>query len=234
MKTARGYSRLSGSDSERSIPAQKRAIREYCENRDDLELEFIYDEGRGESGWDTSREEYNQMKDDASNGEFDCLVVRAGSRIGRDSTERLDTYLDLANKHGVEFHTCQRGFVDPDNTADLIREVFESKKDDEKKKEINMAIKEIKKRQREGYWQGRPPKGLEHNSSLEPPGLEPTHRFTDILNLINAKAQGLTHSESLRFTDYSNSRRDIVTNVMDNIETYEQVAEQEGYWFSES
>lgn len=146
-KIARGYTRLSGGDSETSIDRQKQVIRTYCDDRDDLRLDLIYDEGKRQSGWDAAREQYQQMLADARDGVFDVLVVRDGSRIGRDKVERLDTLTDLANKYDVEFHTKKRGYVDPENPTDLLMEVFSATQDDEGKRvEIEKAVDAIAER----------------------------------------------------------------------------------------
>lgn len=229
-KTAVGYTRLSDTDSERSIDAQKRAIREYCNDREDLQLEHIYNEGKGASGWDNSREEYQQMLSDAAEGEFDVLVVRVGSRIGRDKMERIDVFTDLANKFEVEFHTTKRGYVDPKNTMDILREVFEATKDDEKKEEIERSIEATEQRQEEGYYHGRAPTGLQHAPRAEPPGLEPDEGFESVLNILNSKEQGMTHDEALEVSGIPGKARSHVTRVLDRKELYQEVASNEGYW----
>jgi len=90
-KVARGYVRLSQT-SEVSIDNQIEDIEEYCEQHDGLELDHIYNEGQRASGWDDSRETYQQMLTDAEAGEFDALIVAHGSRLGRDKLERLDKF----------------------------------------------------------------------------------------------------------------------------------------------
>ena len=92
-KTARGYKRLSDV-SDTSLQRQQRRIEQYAEEND-LELEFVYDEGQKASGWNSNREQYQKMLADAEAGEFDILVVADGSRLGRDKKERLRTFLDL-------------------------------------------------------------------------------------------------------------------------------------------
>lgn len=229
---ARGYVRLSGTDSERSIPSQKKDIKEYCEGHDELELDFIYDEGKDESGWDASREEYQQMLSDASEGEFDVLVVRSGSRIGRDKIERLDTYMDLANKYDVEFHTCSRGYVDPSNPTDLLMEVFEATKDDEKKQEIERAKDTIQQRQEEGYYQGASPWGLTHQSDASPPGLVPTSEFDTVLRVYELMNEDISYRDIIEQLDLDKSTSSISRLVDDDrTKLYKRVCENEDIEF---
>jgi len=172
-KRAVDYTRLSGGDSETSIDRQHEANLNYIDERDDLEHVEWYNEGKRASGWDEGREEYQRLLTDAANDEFDVVVVRNGSRIGRDKVERLDTFTDLANKHDVEFHTTNRGYVDPANPTDLLMEVFSATKDDEgKREEIKNAVEEIERRVADSEtYHGRPPFGLQFaddGRTLEP------------------------------------------------------------------
>ena len=232
-KIARGYVRLSGTDSEDSIPTQKNKIRTYCEKRDDIELELIYNDGKGASGWDASRTEYQNMKQAAEEDEFDVLVVRDGSRIGRDKMERLDMFFDLNNKFSVEFHTAAKGYVDPDNPADLLMEVFDaSQHDDGKREEIKKAQEQIQQRVEDGMWQGGSPFGTSHGEG--PRGLEPNNKFEAVLSLLNAKGRGESHRDALVEAGMENRSPSLVTRTLNNadrLRVYEEIANREGYWF---
>jgi len=66
MSSAIGYTRLS-QESDTSIDRQKRHIREYADENG-LTLETIYDDGERSSGFDESREEYQQVRTACSPG----------------------------------------------------------------------------------------------------------------------------------------------------------------------
>jgi len=230
-KIARGYVRLSGTDSEDSIPTQKNKIREYCKDRDDVTLDKIYNDGKGASGWDSSREEYQQLKQDAEDGEYDVLVVRDGTRIGRDKMERLDMFFDLANKYNVEFHTSSKGYVDPSNPTDLLMEVFEaSQADDGKREEIKKAQHQIEKRIEKGMWQGGAPFGTKHGDG--PRGLVPTDDFKVLIEIFEAKAEGLSHREAVKKCSKPTISISTVHRMLKNkhrYEVYQEIADEYGY-----
>lgn len=66
-----GYTRLS-QESDTSIDRQKRHIREYVDNQG-MSLDRIYDDGERTSGWNESREEYQQVREQVQlqSGELD-------------------------------------------------------------------------------------------------------------------------------------------------------------------
>lgn len=159
-KLFRAYVRLSQT-SERSISNQIADCEEYVDGYDDGELDHVYNEGEYASGWDDSRDKYRQMLADAEAGEFDALVVAHGSRLGRDTLERIDRFGDLNNKWGVEFHTYDRGYVDPNLPEDVLMEVFSALSDDHGKgAEIDRLIAGIEKKIENGHYHGCPPAGL--------------------------------------------------------------------------
>lgn len=163
MKRARLYARLSQT-SEVSIQNQIEDGTEYVEQHGDLEFDHIYNEGQRASGWDDSREKYQEMLADAEAGEFDALVVAHGSRLGRDKLERLDAFTDLANKWDVEFHTVRRGYVDPNLPEDILMEVFHSLSDDEGKgAEVERLTKAIEKKIEAGEYHGAPKYGTKYS-----------------------------------------------------------------------
>lgn len=195
MKKTAVYTRLSGGKSESSIERQKEDCDSYINGRDDLEFYEWYNEGKRQSGWDSSREEYQRLLQDAQEGKFDVLVVRDGSRIGRDKVERLDTFTDLANKYEVEFHTTKRGYVDPENPTDLLLEVFSATKDDDGKRgEVEAAQEEIQRRvESPDVFHGRVPYGFQYDESHT--RLEPTKgEWDDVVDAIERREQGESYT----------------------------------------
>ena len=163
MKRARGYVRLSR-NSETSIQNQIDDIGEYCEGHDGLELDHVYNEGPYSSGWDDSRKKYRKMLTDAENGEFDVLVVAHGSRLGRDSLERIDVFGDINNKWDMEFHTYHRGYVDPALPDNVLMEVFSALSDDKGKgAESERLTRAIKKKVEAGHYHGAPKYGTKYS-----------------------------------------------------------------------
>lgn len=217
-KTAVGYTRLS-QQSDVSIERQKEIIHEYAEEKD-LNIDRIYNEGERSSGFDASREQYQEMLSDAEDGEFSVLVVRDGSRIGRDFMERLDVFGDLNNKWGVEFHTSKHGYVDPDEPMTVLQEVFRAATDDtSKREEIRKAREEVERRLENGYWQGRPPYGFKFDADGE--YLEPDPKtFSEAVDVIRIRStRGVSYREIADRTDVPKST---VARILDRVDFYEQ------------
>lgn len=106
MSSAIGYTRLS-QESDTSIDRQKRHIREYAA-KNNLTLETIYDDGERSSGFDESREEYQQVLDRVQAGKLTAVIVNDKRRLARDFDETMRLVLDL-REHDVEAHTYQEG-----------------------------------------------------------------------------------------------------------------------------
>lgn len=212
---ARGYVRLSQT-SERSIEAQKEDIRSYTNDHDDLQLEHIYDEGQKASGWDDSREQYQQMLEDARSNEFDALVVRDASRLGRNAKERMRQFLNL-DAWGVEFHTQTRGYVDPSAPEDFLMEAFKSLSDDEGKgAEVDRLVEAIDDKVEAGHYHGCPPKGLTYTDDKlglkpDPSNLEAFETALEILELSDSP-ENYSLSDIAEETGASKSRVWRVTN----------------------
>lgn len=223
-KKARGYVRLSQT-SEVSIDNQIDDIEEYCEQHDSLELDHVYNEGERASGWDDSREQYQQMLADARDGEFDALIVAHGSRIGRDKVERIDRFGDLNNKWGIQFHTCKRGFVDPDAPSDLLMEVFHSLSDDEGKgAEVEQLTSAIEKKIEHGEYHGAPKFGTEY--SKDKTALVASNGFETALAIITLREQEHSYREIKNKTGCDLAK---ISRVLDNEEVYRTI-ESDGRW----
>lgn len=215
-KRARGYVRLSQT-SEVSIENQIEDIEEYCEQHDGLELDFIYNEGQRASGWDDSREQYQEMLADAEAREFDVLVVAHGSRLGRDKLERLDVFTDLANKWDVEFHTCRRGYVDPDLPEDILMEVFHSLSDDEGKgAEVERLVDAIEKKVDAGHYHGAPKFGTKYSDDKT--CLVAGDEFDLAVEVLDCRERGMSYREIQDETGCDLAR---INRIIENEHVYE-------------
>jgi len=229
MKRARGYVRLSQT-SEVSIQNQIEDIEEYCEQHGDLELDHVYNEGQNASGWDGSREKYQEMLNDAKTGEFGALVVSHGSRLGRDKLERLDKFTDLANKWDVEFHTRNRGYVDPELPEDILMEVFHSLSDDEGKgAEVERLTNAIEKKVENGDYHGAPKFGTQYSDDKT--SLVEGEEFDvarHVLCLRNGEADYEEHTYR-QIRGYTGCDLAKIKRIIDNEHVYRSI-EDRGYW----
>jgi len=189
---ARIYVRLSD-HSNRSIQGQIEDCREYAD-RQKFEVDQIYNEGQGQSGWDDTRDEYARMLTAAESGEFDALIVRDGSRFGRDKRERIRRFFDL-DEWGVELHTVSRGYVDPEDPSDFLMEVFKAMSDDHGKRgEVERLEAEMEKRRENGWFIGEPPVGLEYDGDKR--YLQATESEIDtVLQVYDLRDAGATYRE---------------------------------------
>lgn len=224
-RVARVYVRLSQS-SERSIESQIHDCREYCENHDDLELDHVYNEGQFASGWNDSREQYQQMLNDAQEGEFDALVVRDGSRLGRNKKERFRAFLNL-DSWGVEFHTRERGYVDPDASDDFIIEALKSWSDDDGKgAEIERLTAAIKDKVDNGDYHGQPPMGTRYTDDKR--ALEADDDFDRAREIIAEKDADEPPTHRALAAEYDVSAA-LVTKLLKRRDIYDTIAER-GEW----
>ena len=123
MSSAIGYTRLS-QESDTSIDRQKRHIREYADENG-LTLETIYDDGERSSGFDESREEYQQVRDRVPSGEIAAVVVNDKRRLARDFDGTMRLVFDL-REHDVEAHTFQEGRFDLSDPVQAAVEVLQT------------------------------------------------------------------------------------------------------------
>lgn len=217
-KTARIYVRLSDS-SNRSIDSQIEDCEAYAA-AEGLTVDHIYNEGERESGWDNAREEYNKMLEDAEDGEFDVLIVRSGSRFGRDKRERIRRFFDL-DEWGVELHTVSRGYIDPEDPSDFLMEVFQAMSDDHgKREEVERLTAELEKRREEGLFVGEPPTGLRYDEDK---------RFLvadedvidDVLRVFELRDRDMSYRDIAEHVPWSPPT---VGKLLDRREKYEAVA----------
>lgn len=159
MTRAVGYTRLSQDGL--SIPEQKESIREYCE-RQDLDLDRIYDDGERASGYDVSeRPEYRALRARVRNNAVDAVVVRDTGRIGRDFDERMYFVLDCRGS-GIELHSVEGGKHDLSDPYSVVIETAQAAGDDvQKRHEIERSKEATRQRIENGCYHGKPPFGLQ-------------------------------------------------------------------------
>lgn len=187
-----GYTRLS-QESDTSISSQKDDIRSYCSS-EGLELDHMFDEGEKESGFDDEREQYQAMKEYLSFQDVHAVVVRDLSRLSRDRKERVKLLLELDDLD-VELHSTERGEVDISEPWTLTIETIKATSDDvEKRKEIERSKKEIEKRQEKGFYQGKPPLGLQMDEAGEHLVVD-QEEIEDVREIFHLRSQGFSYPE---------------------------------------
>jgi DNA invertase Pin-like site-specific DNA recombinase len=188
MKAA-GYTRLS-QDSDTSIDRQKEEIKEYC-RKQDLELREIFDDGERTSGYNIEREQYQRLKEKLQ--EIDTVVARDRQRLGRDFDERMQFILDL-RQTDTALHITTEGEIDLSDPYSVVMESMQSASDDKsKRKEIEKAKKEVQKRQEKGYYQGKPPFGLQFDD--EKKYLVPDENFETALKVLKLRDQDKSYPD---------------------------------------
>lgn len=215
--TARIYARLSDR-SNRSIDGQIEDCRAYAD-RQGFEVDRVYNEGQDESGWDDTRDEYSRMLEDAENGEFDALIVRDGSRFGRDKRERIRRFFDL-DEWGVQLHTVSRGYIDPEDPSDFLMEVFKAMSDDHgKREEVERLESEMQKRKENGWYIGEAPTALQYDDDKQ--YLEGTDGIEDVLTVYKLRDEGATYREIAEEVEWTPPT---IGKLIDRREQYEAVA----------
>ena len=217
MSSAIGYTRLS-QESDTSIGRQKRHIREYADENG-LTLETIYDDGERSSGFDESREEYQQVRDRVQSGEIAAVVVNDKRRLARDFDETMRLVLDL-REHDVEAHTFQEGQLDLSDPVQAAVEVLQAASEHEaKKKEIERAREAVQERIDSGHDHGRPPTGFRFDEAGERWVPDREGRFEDVVEAIQMVEDGATYADVHEELGISPST---MSGVMDRKERYLQ------------
>jgi len=219
MSSAIGYTRLS-QESDTSIDRQKRHIREYADENG-LTLETIYDDGERSSGFDESREEYQQVRDRVQSGEIAAVVVNDKRRLARDFDETMRLVLDL-REHDVEAHSFQEGQLDLSDPVQAAVEVLQAASEHEaKKKEIERAREAVQERIDSGHDHGRPPTGFRFDEAGERWVPDREGRFEDVVEAIQMVENGATYADVDEELGISPST---MSGVMDRKERYLQEA----------
>ncbi len=188
-----GYTRLS-QDSDASIERQKRHIREYTDEHG-MPLERIYDDGERTSGWDESREQYQQARSRVQSGDIDAVVINDKRRLARDFDETMRLILDL-REYGVEAHTFEEGELDLSDPVQAAVEVLQAASEHEaKKKEIERAREAVQERVDKGYDHGRPPIGFRFDNEGKQWVPDRNGQFEIVLEAIHMVEAGSTYRE---------------------------------------
>jgi len=217
--TARIYVRLSD-HSNRSIDGQIEDCREYAA-RQGFDVGHVYNEGQGQSGWDDTRDEYGRMLEAAEDGEFDALIVRDGSRFGRDKRERIRRFFDL-DEWDVELHTVSRGYVDPEDPSDFLMEVFKAMSDDHGKRgEVERLEAEMEKRRENEWFIGEAPTGLQYDEAKQYL-VSVDQELEDVMRVYELRDTGCTYRDIAEEVPWS---LPTIGKLIDRREQYEAVAE---------
>ncbi|QCC51461.1 recombinase family protein [Halapricum salinum] len=201
---AAGYVRLS-QDGE-SLPDQRAAVNEYAE-AEGFQLE-LYDEGRWESGFDSERDEYQELLDDVRSGRIAAIIVPKLDRLSRDRKDRLRVLLEM-DSLDVPVHSVRLGrAVDLDDDHALIVEAARATGDDvQKRAEIEAATAKTQQRVARGAWHGRPPHGCRVTAN----GESITHgdAWSETEEILALREAGLSYREIEGITgvNYQTARR---------------------------
>lgn len=98
---------------------QIRSLKEFCQKRG-FEIYKIFSETI--SGKESERPEFKQLMFEASQHQFDAVVVWALDRFTREGTEKVWMYLSKLNNYGVQFISYQEPYFNTDN--ELVRDVL--------------------------------------------------------------------------------------------------------------
>ncbi len=217
MNEALGYTRLS-QDSDTSIDRQKRNIQTYVDEHD-IELVEILNDGTYASGFDNHREEYQKLRESIKNG-MDVVIVNDIRRLSRDFDSIMQLILELRSNN-ADLHTVQSGQIDLNDPVSASIEVVKSGVEhEEKQKEIARSKESVKERLEAGYWQGRPPHGLQFDDDSQ--YLVGDETLNECLDVIRLHENGFTFGEIEERTGVPSST---AQRVVERQEIYQKVAE---------
>lgn len=209
-----GYVRLS-QEGDASIEEQKESIRTYARDNG-LNLQTTRNDGSKTSGFDSDRDEYQLIRGKIRDGSIDAIISRDRARLSRDFDDRLSLLSDL-RKHGVQWHVVEAG--GPLQVHDVQKagmECLHAMMDHVKKMvEIERSKKAVKKRQENGYYQGKPPYGLEFDDDGQ--YLVASEDFQHVLTILEMRDEGRSYNAIAREVPVSSST---VSNICDRREMY--------------
>jgi len=219
QKDAWGYVRLSQKGRDGSLEGQKEAIREYC-NRQGLNLQTTRNEGDKTSGFNSDRREYQLLREKIRAGDIDAVAVRDRARLARDFDDRLELLTELRS-NDVELHVTEDG--GKANVADVQSAGIEcllAMMDHVKKKiEIERSKQAVAERLENGYYQGKPPYGLEFDDDGQ--YLVPGVDFEHVLTIFQLRDDGMSYNKIAKEVPVSSST---VSNICDRREMYAEYA----------
>jgi len=185
-----GYTRLS-QQSDTSIERQRDHIETYAAEHD-FQLDEVYSDGQGASGFDReARQEYQAVVERVRSGGPDAVVVNDKRRLTRDVDEAMRLLPDF-RENGVELHTYQDGPLD---LSDPIRAAIEivsaAAAYEEKQQEIEKAREATQERVDDpDVDHGRPRFGMTYNEAgtKQVPGED----FDVVLDILRRDNRGET------------------------------------------
>jgi len=143
-------------------------------------------------------------------GEYDVLAAWDDTRIARDQ------YYWVVKTAAIE-GGAELAFVDPIPDDRLTFRVMRAVESEIKRREIAKTLAAIEKRDEEGYYQGRPPFGLQFDDQGQHLVPDPDE-FPTVLNVLNLRSNGLSYSEIADETPMGKSK---VGRIVRNSDRYE-------------
>jgi len=219
QKDAWGYVRLSQKGRDTSLDEQKDSIRTYA-RENGLNLQTTRNEGDKTSGFDSERDEYQLVREKIRNDEIDCVIVRDRARLSRDFDDRLSLITDF-RASGVEWHVVEAGgLIDVEDEQTAGMECLHAMMDHVKKKiEIERSKAAVAERLENGYYQGKPPYGLEFDDDGQ--YLVPGEEFEHVLTIFELRDQDQSFNAIAKEVPVSSST---VSNICDRREMYAEYA----------
>lgn len=190
--TAVGYTRLS-QQSDTSIDRQKQHIRAYADEHG-FDVDRIYDDGQGASGFESAREEYRELRDRVENSdELDAIIVNDKRRLARDVDEVMRLIPDL-RQNKTQLHTCRDGRLDLSDAMRAAIEILQAAAaHEEKMEEIEKSIEAVEERLSAGYDHGPPRFGMRYREDGQ--YQEPADNFEKVEKIWRLREDGCSYSE---------------------------------------
>lgn len=193
-KSAWGYVRLSQSGREASLAEQKKSIRDYAADYEDLRLETTRNDGDRTSGFNAEREQYQLLREQIRTGDLDAVIVRDRARLSRDFDDRV-RLLSEFRTNGVEWHVIEAGgrlHVEDVQNAGI--ECLHAMMDHVKKQiEIERSREALAERMEKDYDHGRPKFGMKYDEAgqYQVPGED----FDKVVDIIELRDAGVSYPE---------------------------------------
>jgi len=220
--TAVGYTRLS-QQSDTSIDRQKQHIRAYADEHG-FDVDRIYDDGQGASGFESAREEYRELRDRVeTTDEIDAIIVNDKRRLARDVDEVMRLIPDL-RQNSTELHTCRDGQLDLSDAMRAAIEILQAAAaHEEKMEEIEKSIEAVEERLSAGYDHGPPRFGMRYREDGQ--YQEPADNFEKVEKIWRLREDGCSYSEIEEETEVPSSTAQRVVENRDWYLEREQMAQ---------
>lgn len=147
-----------------SIPAQKAAIRDYCE-RNNFKLIHFY-EDRGISGATMSRPALSKLLNDLENNIYDKVVVWSISRLSRNNADILQI-VQRFETAGKAFHSISDNLGDNSASGKLLMNIFGALGEYERGMLIENVKSGLNQRARDGLHTGAPVLGYDRENNSQ-------------------------------------------------------------------